>query len=165
MNHQQLIAAGLPAFRVISEDGSPVHCTDADAELWRKYGYEADPLCLVPEAFLAERTDMIRDRADLADQLANAKRELAKLREQKPVVVLYVENGRIEDVPDQSALAHFPDGNLSLYAAPVPAVAAPTDEQIHAAYRVALGQSIRERDMPEIRKFAIALLQSAEVKS
>lgn len=41
--------------------------------------------------------------------------------------------------------------------------AVPTDEQIHAAYRVALGQSIRERDMPEIRKFAIALLQSAEV--
>ncbi len=44
----------------------------------------------------------------------------------------------------------------------VPAV--PTDEQIHAAYRNALGQSIRERDMPEIRKFARALLQSAAVK-
>ena len=43
--------------------------------------------------------------------------------------------------------------------APAPAV--PTDEQIHAAYRNALGQSIRERDMPEIRKFARALLQSA----
>ena len=39
---------------------------------------------------------------------------------------------------------------------------APTDEQIHAAYRNALGQSIRERDMPEIRKFARALLQSAD---
>lgn len=54
-----------------------------------------------------------------------------------------------------------------LYAAPVPAApavavpAVPTDEQIHAAYRKALGQSIRERDMPEIRKFARALLQSA----
>lgn len=43
----------------------------------------------------------------------------------------------------------------------VPAV--PTDEQIHVAYREALGQSIRERDMPEIRKFARALLQSASV--
>jgi len=41
---------------------------------------------------------------------------------------------------------------------------APTDEQIHAAYRNALGQSIRERDMPEIRKFARALLQSAAAK-
>jgi len=40
----------------------------------------------------------------------------------------------------------------------------PTDEQIHAAYRNALGQSIRERDMPEIRKFARALLQSRAVK-
>lgn len=38
----------------------------------------------------------------------------------------------------------------------VPAV--PSDEQIHSAYREALGQSIRERDMPEIRKFARALL-------
>ena len=38
------------------------------------------------------------------------------------------------------------------------APAVPTDEQIHAAYREALGQSIRERDMPEIRKFARALL-------
>lgn len=44
---------------------------------------------------------------------------------------------------------------------PIPAPVVPTDAQIHAAYRVALGQSIRERDMPEIRKFAIALLQSA----
>lgn len=53
-----------------------------------------------------------------------------------------------------------------LYASPVPAPAVavpavPTDEQIHAAYREALGQSIRERDLPEIRKFARALLQPA----
>ena len=42
------------------------------------------------------------------------------------------------------------------------APSSPTDEQIHAAYRNALGQSIRERDMPEIRKFSHALLQSTE---
>lgn len=52
--------------------------------------------------------------------------------------------------------------NIEELAATAPNV--PTDEQIHAAYRNALGQSIRERDMPEIRKFALALLQSAAVK-
>jgi len=37
----------------------------------------------------------------------------------------------------------------------------PTDTEIHAAYRNALGQSIRERDIPEIRKFSNALVKSA----
>lgn len=57
--------------------------------------------------------------------------------------------------------------DLSFWLDSPPAVAVPavpTDEQIHAAYRKALDQSIRERDMPEIRKFARALLQSAAVK-
>lgn len=52
------------------------------------------------------------------------------------------------------------DGMRKELAATAPNV--PTDEQIHAAYRTALGQSIRERDMPEIRKFANELLQSAD---
>lgn len=36
-----------------------------------------------------------------------------------------------------------------------------TDTELHAAYRSALGQSIRERDMTEIRKFAHAIIKTA----
>jgi len=89
-----------------------------------------------------------------------AEAELAKLREQRPVAVY-------DGVEMSRYTLRWVNGPIhigaNLYAAPVPATAVPTDEQIHAAYRVALGQSIRERDMPEIRKFARALLQSAEV--
>lgn len=67
--------------------------------------------------------------------------------------------GELEERPRM--LDYDADMHSGYKAPAVPASSVPTDEQIHAAYRVALGQSIRERDMPEIRKFAIALLQSA----
>lgn len=113
--------------------------------------------------------------------------ELAKLREQEPVAYLdywksdgtgIVRKQRTTGVPFFNSpvpapavpapTPFLPDDdtrrNDEAFAAQQAATApsVPTDEQIHAAYRNALGQSIRERDMPEIRKFARALLQSSD---
>ena len=74
-----------------------------------------------------------------------AEAELEAIREDNHSMMLEIDGLRKELAAQQAATAPR----------------APTDEQIHAAYRNALGQSIRERDMPEIRKFAHALLQSA----
>ncbi len=79
-------------------------------------------------------------------RMEQSEAELLAIREDNHSMMLEIDGLRKELAAKQAATA--------------PAV--PTDEQIHAAYRNALGQSIRERDMPEIRKFARALLQSAD---
>ena len=137
---------------------------------------------LVGIASIAHGTEQLRDRIacalsgvfsaidEVTGRAEKAEAELAKLREQEPVR-WHVRGNYFHD--GDAAILFASMNSMcgakveQLYAAPVPAVAAPavpTDEQIHAAYRAALGQSIRERDMPEIRKFARALLQSAEVR-
>lgn len=82
-----------------------------------------------------------------------AEAELAKMRE-------------LPNVPIDAEAFEIHRMNRLIAADPkMNAPCSPTDEQIHAAYRNALGQAIRERDLPEIRKFARALLQSAEVQA
>lgn len=108
----------------------------------------------------------IESRNGWMDRAHAAEMELKAAREQKPVA--HVKHKQTGGNVGLSWMAiptgeFYPREMEALYVSPIPAPAAPTDAQIHAAYRVALGQSIRERDMPEIRKFAIALLQSAEV--
>jgi len=120
------------------------------------------------EKLTTAREDMqswIDSRNGWMERAGAAEAELAKMREQEPVAyVKYKATGGnvgLSWVAIPTG-AFYPREGEQLYAAPVPAPAVPTDEQIHAAYRTALGQSIRERDMPEIRKFANELLQSAD---
>lgn len=107
------------------------------------------------------------ERAELAEKA------LKEAQEQEPVAYMIHEyqgtgEKRLQFQPHIPSIRDDVTGPIvtALYARPVPAApvvavpAVPTDEQIHAAYRKALGQSIRERDMPEIRKFARALLQT-----
>ena len=133
------------------------------------------------EAAEAELEAVREDNHAMMLEIDGMRTELAKLREQTPALYMaFSECGQFirywtRDTANLDATMAVHDFTvLEFYASPIPAFAAkqaatapavPTDEQIHAAYRNALGQSIRERDMPEIRKFARALLQSAEVKS
>ena len=101
------------------------------------------------------------------ERAEKAEEELKELREQVPLTFVHDPNGYAIGGTHTEIADALPVGT-DLYArpipTPIPAPAVPTDEHIHAVYRVALGQSIRERDMPEIRKFARALMQSAEVR-
>lgn len=106
------------------------------------------------------------------ERAERAEKALKEAQEQKPALYMaFSECGQFirywtRDTANLDATMAVNDFTvLEFFARPTPATAVPTDEQIHAVYRTALGQSIRERDMPEIRKFANELLQSAEVKS
>ena len=130
------------------------------------------------EAAEAELLAVRDDNHQMMLEIDGMRTELAKLREQEPALYMaFSECGQFirywtRDTANLDATMAVNDFTvLEFYASPIPAFAAkqaatapavPTDEQIHAAYRNALGQSIRERDMPEIRKFARALLQSAD---
>lgn len=125
------------------------------------------PLVAMAAAKLSDELESLQAHAKSAEE------ELRKTREQEPAWMMH-ENGTLWS-PKLALPKLQPELFTALYARPVPAnpidfdriktvPAMPTDEQIHAAYRKALGQSIRERDMPEIRKFSHSLLQSAEVK-
>jgi hypothetical protein len=113
------------------------------------------------------------EAAEYIDQLEKQRdrlaAELAKLAKQKPALYMaFSDCGNFirywtRDTKNLEATMSVNDFEvLEFYAAPVPAPSMPTDEHIRAVYRAALGQSVRERDMPEIRKFVRALLQSAE---
>ncbi len=112
----------------------------------------------------------LRDEVNgLTGSLDRAEKALKEAQEQKPALYMaFSECGQFirywtRDTANLDATMAVNDFTvLEFFARPTPATAAPTDEQIHAAYRTALGQSIRERDMPEIRKFANELLQSAD---
>lgn len=121
------------------------------------------------DQFSADLQSFIDSRNELMARAEAAEAELAKLREQKPALYMaFSECGQFirywtRDTANLDATMAVNDFTvLEFFARPTPATAVPTDEQIHAAYRTALGQSIRERDMPEIRKFANELLQSAD---
>lgn len=77
---------------------------------------------------------------------------------QRIALAVYDYQNRISDEPLMHAINNILAKEANSISSQPPALAVLTDEQIHAAYREALGQSIRERDMPEIRKFARALL-------
>ena len=77
---------------------------------------------------------------------------------QRIALAVYDYQNRISDEPLMHAINNILAKEANSISSQPPAPAVPSDEQIHSAYREALGQSIRERDMPEIRKFARALL-------
>ncbi len=88
---------------------------------------------------IADMEVALRAQTELKER---AEAELAKLRE-------------LPNVPIDAEAFEIHRMNRLIAADPkMNAPSSLTDEQIHAAYRNALGQSIRERDMPEIRKFA-----------
>jgi len=114
------------------------------------------------DQFAPEPVEPVRERYDTATILRRniADLEIALKQQTDRAEAAEAELLAVRDDNHQMMLEI--DGLRKELAATAPNV--PTDEQIHAAYRNALGQSIRERDMPEIRKFARALLQSAAVK-
>jgi len=117
------------------------------------------------DQFAPEPVEPVRERYERYDTATILRRNIADLE-----IALKQQTDRAEAAEaellavrdDNHQMMLEIDGMRKELAATAPNV--PTDEQIHAAYRNALGQSIRERDMPEIRKFARALLQSAAVK-
>ena len=128
--------------------------------------------------FLIEREDIPAERVMAYQNYLALRAErdaiaakIQKLERQEPVAFWWIgpdgkdNGGPYRGKPSDAAIDNARNSGCEphlLFAAPVPAPSMPTDEHIHAAYRVALGQSIRERDMPEIRKFVRALLQSTQ---